>query len=100
LTATSGAQGGRIQIICVLGKGRRTRDLSFGCKTALALDRTYRGSPVPVTGRAAAPQLTELRGLGAVARKREPLYLLAPATAIDLWLGTGCCTTRSPHRAS
>jgi hypothetical protein len=35
--------------------------------------RFYRGSPVPVTGAAAAQRLTGLHGLGAVARKREPL---------------------------
>ena len=39
----------------------------------LVLRSDYRGSPVPVTRWAVAPQLTELHGLGAVARKREPL---------------------------
>jgi len=46
--------------------------------SALSSDRrrprgTYRSSPVPVTGTAAIPQATGLRGLGAVARKHEPL---------------------------
>jgi hypothetical protein len=40
--------------------------------SGLADDLT-RGSPVPVTGTAAAPQLIGLHDVGAVARKREPL---------------------------
>jgi hypothetical protein len=34
---------------------------------------SYRGSPVPVTGRTVPLQFIGLRGLGAVTRKREPL---------------------------
>jgi hypothetical protein len=35
--------------------------------------KDYIGSPVPVTGTAAAQQLIGLHGLGAVTRKGEPL---------------------------
>jgi hypothetical protein len=47
------------------------------CRPRVGMDAdeqaNYRGSPVPVTGTAAAQRLTGLRGLGVVARKREPL---------------------------